>query len=665
MDIVQYLHGLVSMPLGISNEDTSADLLKQYYALSVAHIVDTGIDIKDKKNHSLLSVWEARALPLAKRLARSFHTDETQTLTLLRSVTPLMMVELNGVVGGMTLSDFVAEHFHYSRTHLPSWSAQFIEAKFLIALNNRPEPKKPEPPPQAPSEPTPPTLADTPTETNTTDAPSENTPSDMAVALDIPTDNPLFDKPAPKANSLKPLLIALAVVLPVVIAGGVWWYLQTQTHNEPTVIDPNIPTPNVQTLDTPRLSITSGESHSLYACQAKVGNYELHDQLISILQKNFNSAGCIIDIDNTFGSSLVGLERLDSIIAMLKSEPFSSMEIIGDEIFINTPNPQILDRLVNDISLLAPQFKVSATPPLDVAHTINDSINRATSALNALDNPPNAYDLARALSLQIIDFGNGSEVPVQNQAVLALAGEKLSQNPNAHLLIATHTDTSGGNRAGNLELSQAQANALRAFLMQHGASEAQLTAKGVGDTFPVADNVTTVGKFKNRRTEFLVYDEAIVNAFDTSINSINTPNVVNGADPMATLAQNIATNNPSPSRTASASPMPVLNTAPPPIEYTAQPIPATPITPMPTQGMPQGITNMPQPVSEIASGGGYIVPGMPIAESSIDSQSYSSHTPSSPSITISSTKSIAPELDELSKPVHAEGSKGVSYEIRD
>ena len=67
--------------------------------------------------------------------------------------------------------------------------------------------------------------------------------------------------------------------------------------------------------------------------------------------------------------------------------------------------------------------------------------------------------------------------------------------------IGGHTDNTG-NAAANLKLSEARAAAVRARLVELGVSDAILTAKGYGDTKPVADNGTAEGRAQNRRMEF-------------------------------------------------------------------------------------------------------------------------------------------------------------------
>ncbi|MCC6243899.1 MAG: OmpA family protein [Gemmatimonadaceae bacterium] len=69
--------------------------------------------------------------------------------------------------------------------------------------------------------------------------------------------------------------------------------------------------------------------------------------------------------------------------------------------------------------------------------------------------------------------------------------------------VGGHTDSDGGAPA-NQRLSEARANAARAYLVSKGVAEDRLSARGFGETMPVADNATTAGKSRNRRITFTV-----------------------------------------------------------------------------------------------------------------------------------------------------------------
>lgn len=537
MDIVQYLHGLVSSSMGISNQDTSADLLKQYYALSAAHLIelDDNFDSTHVKNHNLVALWGIQAEPLAKRLARSFHMDEQTTMTLLRAITPPMMVEVANLAGGDGLIAFLAQNFESSRTHLPAWSSQFIQSSLtqkIEQLNTQiPTTDGASGNFDSPAHPTNDNGSNTPpsddqqdhhlnhddiNQNNVHHSIYNNTNNDTTANIN---NNLINHKPIkPKIARSNPLLIILGVTLITLAVGGVAWHLLKNKSKTVVIDDPNIATPTVKSLNSPRLSLTSGENGTLYACQAEIGNAQLKEQLLNVLQNNFGQMGCIMDIDDNFGTSMTGLERLESIMAMIKSEPFTSIEIVGNHIYVNTPKMDILPRIINDIALLAPQFEVSPTPALDRKSAISQSFERATAALNNLDDPPDSYDLSRSANLGIIDFNGRDELPTNSHEMLSLLAEKIKTNPHIKLIIVTHTSGKDGtDRMANLNLSQRQAEAVKDFLVGQGVNDAQLTPKGVGDSFPVSDNVTELGRFKNERTEFLVYDETTLSALNVDI----------------------------------------------------------------------------------------------------------------------------------------------------
>jgi len=68
------------------------------------------------------------------------------------------------------------------------------------------------------------------------------------------------------------------------------------------------------------------------------------------------------------------------------------------------------------------------------------------------------------------------------------------------LRVEGHTDNQGS-AAANQALSEKRAQAVVAWLTSHGVAAARLTAKGFGQTKPVADNAAEEGRAKNRRVE--------------------------------------------------------------------------------------------------------------------------------------------------------------------
>lgn len=78
----------------------------------------------------------------------------------------------------------------------------------------------------------------------------------------------------------------------------------------------------------------------------------------------------------------------------------------------------------------------------------------------------------------------------------------LKKNPALKFEIDGHTDNTG-TAPHNLTLSQQRADAVKAQLIIMGIDASRLSAKGFGDTKPIADNSTPEGKANNRRVEFV------------------------------------------------------------------------------------------------------------------------------------------------------------------
>lgn len=101
-------------------------------------------------------------------------------------------------------------------------------------------------------------------------------------------------------------------------------------------------------------------------------------------------------------------------------------------------------------------------------------------------------------------FLSGSaKLNTQDAKELDSIAEILASNPNIHMRIEGHTDSSGVAEK-NLKLSEARAKAVVAYLISKGAKATQLEAQGFGSQKPVADNKTAAGRLANRRVTGVV-----------------------------------------------------------------------------------------------------------------------------------------------------------------
>ncbi|HQP75493.1 MAG TPA: OmpA family protein [Acidobacteriota bacterium] len=90
----------------------------------------------------------------------------------------------------------------------------------------------------------------------------------------------------------------------------------------------------------------------------------------------------------------------------------------------------------------------------------------------------------------------------ESKPVLDEVIQLLKAEPAWRLTIEGHTD-SAGDDAHNLKLSQGRAEAVKAYLAGQGIDAGRLEAKGLGESKPVADNATELGRARNRRVELV------------------------------------------------------------------------------------------------------------------------------------------------------------------
>jgi len=88
----------------------------------------------------------------------------------------------------------------------------------------------------------------------------------------------------------------------------------------------------------------------------------------------------------------------------------------------------------------------------------------------------------------------------ESRDILGDVAQSLVANPDVKVEVAGHTDNTGP-RALNDSLSTARAEAVKAFLVEHGVEADRMTVKGYAWDQPVASNKTASGRAQNRRVE--------------------------------------------------------------------------------------------------------------------------------------------------------------------
>jgi outer membrane protein OmpA-like peptidoglycan-associated protein len=120
-------------------------------------------------------------------------------------------------------------------------------------------------------------------------------------------------------------------------------------------------------------------------------------------------------------------------------------------------------------------------------------------------------DTVRGLVVNIgdvlFDTGKYTLRSPAREALAKLSGIVLAY-PGLRLQVEGHTDSTGS-QAFNQKLSEQRAATVRDFLVQQGVDMNAISAAGLGEGMPIADNSTAAGRQKNRRVEIIISGEVI------------------------------------------------------------------------------------------------------------------------------------------------------------
>ncbi|MFW1799835.1 OmpA family protein [Acinetobacter nematophilus] len=135
---------------------------------------------------------------------------------------------------------------------------------------------------------------------------------------------------------------------------------------------------------------------------------------------------------------------------------------------------------------------VAETKPVEITAKVLNS-----------DQLKTALDKDSKVNIEVNFATDQANILPQSQPQIAQVIQLLKNNPELKLSIHGHTDGSGDAKH-NQTLSEQRANAVvNALTANTGIQQNRLTAKGFGDTQPVAENSTENGKALNRRVELI------------------------------------------------------------------------------------------------------------------------------------------------------------------
>jgi outer membrane protein OmpA-like peptidoglycan-associated protein len=144
---------------------------------------------------------------------------------------------------------------------------------------------------------------------------------------------------------------------------------------------------------------------------------------------------------------------------------------------------------------------------------------RLSEQLNSiLQTRDSARGLIVSMSDVLFDTGKYSLKPGAREKLAKVAGILLAY-PMLNIEVGGYTDNVGSD-AMNQTLSENRAGSVRDYLVQEGVLTNSVSARGFGNTLPVASNDNFSGRQQNRRVELLVSGEAIGSPVNATTGSL-------------------------------------------------------------------------------------------------------------------------------------------------
>jgi outer membrane protein OmpA-like peptidoglycan-associated protein len=217
--------------------------------------------------------------------------------------------------------------------------------------------------------------------------------------------------------------------------------------------------------------------------------------------------------------ALEPLARVGTVVGHVRDAE-TSQPVSGVKIELTDPSHKVLS-LTSDpsggfkfenVTPGAVEMRVSADGYLTLVTPADVKVRQESTVdlmLRPMPKKPNVEIGAKEVTIkQQINFALDSAVILpESFGLLTEIADALIRNPRLKRIeVQGHTDNSG-TAEHNKILSEQRAEAVRAWLVQHGVSADRLVSRGYGQEKPLAPNVTAANRARNRRVQFIILEQ--------------------------------------------------------------------------------------------------------------------------------------------------------------
>lgn len=255
------------------------------------------------------------------------------------------------------------------------------------------------------------------------------------------------------------------------------------------------------------------------AAPAQMSQQELAQQLTALteklqqLQRDLNQSETTQNItsfesatldsstsDSAIEANVIGARAIEE--STIPDETVQDIKLENQTVYLQETSTTIVTvdaEPVLGAALPAPETTASLAAPVATEVVADARLREELRAMNARPS-----DQGMSLVLGERYFENGSARLWSGRAARHLdnVAAVLSENPELRLDVEAHIDPSAGAEQGH-DLTADRAIAIKSALVLRGVDAGRINTTGFGDTAPIADNDTPLGRMQNRRVEII------------------------------------------------------------------------------------------------------------------------------------------------------------------